>query len=192
VALFREPLAALYRQLPALLAGRAGVEYRGLRQQLDEAGVPAELADFVAAANVLYPCIGIIDAALELDASPSLVAEVYIELMQQLDLDIFVRQIAELKVDNHWQALAREAFRDDMEWQLRRLAAGAIRNLAAGESAAEAVQRWSLQQQNLVQRWRGMMMELQGTDSREFAVFAVAIRELLDLAQSSHLDGEAG
>jgi glutamate dehydrogenase len=188
VALFREPLAQLYRELPDLLQGRVAEEYTGRLQNLREAQVPEPLAAYVAAANALYPCIGIIDAAFELEVPPRKVAEIYIALMQQLDLDLFIRQIADLKVENHWQALARESFRDDLEWQLRRLTVGATRHLCAQGDVDACVRRWSERQQNLVQRWRALMMELQGADSREFAVYAVAIRELIDLAQSSQLN----
>ncbi len=188
VARFREPLAELYRELPSILRGRIAEDYAARRQHLLESGTPVDLAAYVAAAEVLYPAIGIIDTATELGAPLRQVAEVHVALMLQLDLDLFIRQITDLKVESHWQALARESFRDDLEWQLRRLTAGAMRHLCADGDVDLCIARWSERHQTLVQRWRALMTEMQGSDTREFAVYSVAIRELLDLAQSSHLD----
>jgi glutamate dehydrogenase len=188
VARFRQPLAELYRELPSILRGRIAEDHAARRQQLLESGAPVDLADYVAAAEVLYPALGIIDNAAELGAPPRKVAEVHIALILQLDLDLFIRQINELKVESHWQALARESFRDDLEWQLRRLTAGAMRHLCEDGDVDQCIARWSERHQPLVQRWRALMTEMQGSDTREFAVYSVAIRELLDLAQSSDLD----
>jgi len=182
---FNEPLQQMYRDFPQLLEGRLREDFQRRQQYFGEAGVPAELATYVAAANVLYPCLGIIDAAAEADAPVRAMAEAYVVLSQELDLDVFGKQIASLNVENHWQAQAREAFRDDLEWQLRRLATSALRYLDASGNVRACVERWIGQQRKLVDRWRKLSAELHATDLQDFAVYAVAIRELLDLAQSS-------
>jgi glutamate dehydrogenase len=51
------------------------------------------------------------------------------------------------------------------------------------------LQRWEAQESALVGRWHEMLTELHATDSPDFAMYAVANRELLDLAQSSKQDG---
>lgn len=183
---FRAPIAELYQQYPEILTGRVLEDFTARCQRLLEARVPEELATYVATAHVLYPVLSIIDAATELNTPVRKVAEVYMALSQALELDAFAKQIAELKVDNHWQAQARETFRDDLEWQQRKLAVGAIRHLCPKGDVPACIQRWLKQQQPLVDRWRALLMELHGTEAKEFAVFAVAIRELLDLAQSSY------
>ena len=40
----------------------------------------------------------------------------------------------------------------------------------------------------MVGRWRDMLVELQKSETQEFAMYSVAIRELLDMAQSSKYD----
>jgi glutamate dehydrogenase len=45
--------------------------------------------------------------------------------------------------------------------------------------------KWEEQEAPLLGRWRDMLTELHGNNSPDFAMFAVANRELLDLAQSS-------
>jgi glutamate dehydrogenase len=188
---FRAPLAELYRHLPGLIEGGVAQDYEQRRQQLVEAGVPATLAAYVAAANLLYSCLGIIDAADGLGAPVVKVGEVYMALAQQLELDWFAKQIADLKIENQWQALAREAYRDDLEWQMRALAVGALRHLCGDGDVDTCIRDWIAQQEPLVGRWRAMLTELHGTDAKEFAMYSVAIRELLDLAQSSRMESAA-
>jgi glutamate dehydrogenase len=183
---FRAPIAELYAQYPDILAGRVLEDFSARRQALLEARVPDELATYVATAHFLYPALSIIDAATELNVPARKVAEVYMALSQALELDAFAKQIAELKVENHWQAQARETFRDDLEWQQRKLAVGALGHLCPQGDVQACIQRWLQTQQPLVERWRALLTELHGTDAKEFAVFAVAIRELLDLAQSTY------
>ena len=47
------------------------------------------------------------------------------------------------------------------------------------------IQRWMKQESVLILRWQDMLVELHATKVPDFAMFAVANRELLDLAQSS-------
>ncbi|MCY1432410.1 NAD-specific glutamate dehydrogenase [compost metagenome] len=49
----------------------------------------------------------------------------------------------------------------------------------------ERVGLWTEQHRSLVERWRAMLVELRASVSTDYAMYAVANRELLDLAQSS-------
>ena len=94
-------------------------------------------------------------------------------------------QILASKVDNEWQALARDTYMEDLEWQQRTLAVGAIRHMGEDCNVLTCMQRWESQESALLSRWQEMLTELHATESPDFAMFAVANRELLDLAQSS-------
>ncbi len=45
--------------------------------------------------------------------------------------------------------------------------------------------RWEEQQAPLIERWNNMLAELQGAEVMEFSMVAVALRDLLDLANAS-------
>jgi glutamate dehydrogenase len=47
------------------------------------------------------------------------------------------------------------------------------------------MERWQDEEALLISRWKQMLVELHATSAPDFAMFAVANRELLDLAQSS-------
>ena len=112
-------------------------------------------------------------------------AELYFHLGERLELDWFGGQILRSAVDNEWQALARESYLEDLQAQQCTLAMGILRLRCEGLDSAACVERWEEQEATLIARWREMLAELHATTAPDFAMFAVANRELLDLAQSS-------
>jgi len=89
-----------------------------------------------------------------------------------------------MPVENHWQALARETYRDDLDWQQRTLTVSLIETLPEGDLDAR-MERWMEASEPMITRWRKTVTELREGEICDFAVFAVALRELLDLAQAS-------
>jgi len=81
--------------------------------------------------------------------------------------------------------MARESYLEDLQAQQCTLAMGILRLRCEGLDRAACVERWEEQEAPLIARWRDMLAELHGTTAPDFAMFAVANRELLDLAQSS-------
>jgi glutamate dehydrogenase len=118
------------------------------------------------------------------------VARMYFLMGERLELDWFSAQILASKVDNEWQALARDTYLEDLEWQQRTLAIGALRHLCEDANLMKCVKKWEAKEQTLLLRWRQMLAELHASPAPDFAMFAVANRELLDLAQSSTRGGE--
>ena len=114
----------------------------------------------------------------------------YFLMGERLELDWFSGQILASKVDNEWQALARDTYLEDLEWQQRTLAIGALRHLSEDANLMKCVRKWEAKEEMLLLRWRQMLAELHASPAPDFAMFAVANRELLDLAQSSTLGGE--
>ncbi len=185
IAEFGEGVAQLSEALPQMLRGRAVERYQALSERWQEAGVEAALAGPVACALHASTTLGIIHASRETEAPLLQVAELYFELGQRLELDWFSGQVLASKVDNEWQALARDTYLEDLEWQQRTLAVGALRYLDGTGNLDSCLEAWEQQQSVLLSRWQDMLTELHTTDSPDFAMFAVAVRELLDLAQSS-------
>jgi len=185
IAEFDQSLDQLREAFPAMLRGRASDQYQSLFEQLVEAGVDEVLAGTVASANVGYTALGIIQAAGETDAPLMDVASLYFAMGERLELDWFSGQILESKVDNEWQALARDTYLEDLEWQQRTLAVGALRHMSKDGNLLTCLKAWEEQEATLLGRWQEMLTELHATEAPDFGMFAVANRELLDLAQSS-------
>lgn len=188
IAEFRGGLEQLREVLVSLLLGRAAEHYESQTAEYISAGVPAELAGALASTSQAYKALGIIQASAETDSPLLEVAQLYFLLGERLELDWFSGQINAAKVDNEWQALARDTYMEDLEWQQRTLATGALKHICEKRDMRACLERWEVQEAALIGRWREMLTELHSTDSADFAMYAVANRELLDLAQSSMLD----
>ncbi|MEH6909892.1 MAG: NAD-glutamate dehydrogenase [Oceanicoccus sp.] len=182
---FKSAVNQLRQQLPAILARDGEEAGSELYQRYRDMGVPEELAAYVSSVRELYPFLSIIEAAQSMEAPVEKVAEMFFTLSERLELGWFAQQISELKIDNYWQAMARETYRDDLEGQLRTLTEGAMRHICEKGDVLACIDRWMEQQQLLVNRWQSMLVELHASEANEFAMYSVAIRELLDLAQSS-------
>ncbi len=182
---FAEGVALLRRELPGLLKGAQAAGYIAEQKRYEEAGVPEDLASMVAGAGRFYTVLGVIQAAREAGAGLMEVAQLYFALGQNLELDWFATQINAAKVENEWQARARDTYLEDLEWQQRALALGALRFLSETRDVEACVASWQESQSKLLERWRDMLVELHTSETPDFSMFAVANRELLDLAQSS-------
>lgn len=191
VAHFVPAIEELTRNLPDLLRGAALSEWLERCQLLSEAGVPEKLIPHVATPGHLYSGLSIVEARRRVDAELLVVAQMYFSLADRLELHGFSRQISEANVENYWQAMARETYLDDLESQLRSLTVALCRfvektqssSKAAGHTADQIIDRWQHQHASLINRWKSMVTEVQGSSGSNFAIFSVALRELLDLVQ---------
>jgi len=88
-------------------------------------------------------------------------------------------------VRDSWQAQARETFRDDIDRQQLALTVSVLKAEAAGREPDERVGHWLGQHQHLYERWCRLISEVRGGTQGGFPLFAVAVRELVDLAESN-------
>ena len=147
-----------------------------------------------AGTSSLFSALGIIEASHETARPVERVAEAYFCVGETLSLNWFLDQINNLEVNSHWQALAREAFRDDMDWQLRSLTVSVLNSEETTDMPMdELMNQWKTAHPNLVSRWQRMLDELRASERVEYAMYSVALRELLDLAQASkHQSADCG
>ncbi|MCC5901100.1 MAG: NAD-glutamate dehydrogenase [Halomonas sp.] len=185
---FRPRLAQLQEGIGELLSGEEQAAWRKRYDELQEAGVPEALASTVAAAPSLYAGLGIIQAARITNEKPQRVAEVFYEIGSRLELPWMIQQVTHLEVRDAWQAQARETFRDDIDRQQLALTTSVLKLEAGSRDTQERVAQWLEQHAELHRRWCRLIDEVRGGSEGGFALFAVAVRELVDLAES---DSEA-
>jgi len=180
-------VAQLREALPTLLRGRsrAAQQYKAQFDYYVKNRVDEEIAATVAATLQAYTAMGIIQAAVETHEPLLEVAQLYYVLGERLELDWFGGQILASKVDNEWQAMARDTYLEDLEWQQRTLAVGVLKHMNEERDLVKCLRAWEEHEGTLILRWQEMLTELHATSAPDFAMFAVANRELLDLAQSS-------
>ena len=181
---FAPHVAQLQQGIGELLRGEEHSLWERKRDDLLAAGVPEELAATVAASSSLYNALGIIQTARQAGAQPQRVAEVFFEVGSRLELPWMIQQVSNLEVRDNWQAQARETFRDDINRQQLALTLGVLKTGEEGE-AGEGVDRWLADHASLHERWCGLIAEVRGGNQASFPLFAVAVRELVELAESN-------
>ncbi|MCH7866892.1 MAG: NAD-glutamate dehydrogenase [Myxococcales bacterium] len=186
---FSEGIRRITETLPERLTGQPLAEWTERKKKVRAAGVPDSLASFLAHAPNLHSCFALIEAAGSTGADPEVAAGVYFQLGERLDLQWFRVQIAQLRVDDHWQALSRENCLDDLDWQERALTVSILRFMEVGEDPTEVIGRWLERHSPSAQRWNAMLTDLHSGDSLDLPMCSVALRELLDWAQTASHQG---
>jgi len=182
---FADSVWAITAGLPEYLGEQARISWEKRHQALVDAGLPSELASVVSGTGHLYSSLGIIEAQEASGMPLKTVANLYYELGDRLDLNWFANAIASLTPASHWQALARESFREDLDWQQRALTTGVLKLAEKPADVPACVEGWMERYQQMIERWKSMLSELKGVREPEYAMFSVALRELLDLAQTT-------
>jgi len=178
-------LVELKLLLPTLFAREGGSNWQSEVSRLVALGVQEDVAMLVASCNFLFFGFGIVDLSASSGKPVGLVLELYYKLSVELDLDWFAEQIVHLEPASRWEDFARESFVDDLENQRRTLAGSLLEDISVTEDIHNVLHVWKAAQAPLIKRWQDMMKELHSVPSYDFAMFSVALRELLDLVQST-------
>ena len=147
-----------------------------------EAGVPEKIAYQVASLSNMFPCLDLAQVAEAEKRDIKLVANLYFKLGHKLEVHWFLEQINNQPVNNHWQALARASYREELDWQQRALTTVLLNSSPKSVDAEEILKKWMESNQTLLDRWYHMMSEFKTSNTHEFAKFSVALRELMLLS----------
>jgi len=180
---YKESLHAVKGNLPKLLSEQSLQQRQLELTNAKQEGVPAPLADRLTSTEQSYALLNIIDVASKSKIDPQLAAQVYFYSEEKLKLTNIAAQLNLLPVDSVWQSLAREAMRDDLEWQQKRITK-AILLVLKDKDVTKAYTDWQTEHQSLADRWHKMIDALTAISVPEFSMCQVALRELLDLSKS--------
>jgi glutamate dehydrogenase len=182
VIAFGAGIRDLRADMGELLVGDQLESWQRRHGELLAAGFPQELATVIAGSAFLLGGFGIVDIAAATGRSVTEVAEIAFELNERLGFYRFGRQLAALQVEDRWQAMARESFLDELDWQVRAIVT-AIARLPAGLPPTP-LEAWMAAKAETVSRWRSTLQQIREGDPHDYAMFTVAVRGLLELAQA--------
>ncbi|HET9581125.1 MAG TPA: NAD-glutamate dehydrogenase [Usitatibacter sp.] len=178
---FQPTLAELRAHIPDLLSAGDRNAWNEAVAALEEKGVPQAIARSVASLGALYAALDVTEVAIEQKKRPEAVAALYFALVGELELRWFADRITDLPTDTQWQALARNALRDDLASQQRALTTSVARMSDAQDPAA-LLAAWKERYATGIARLRTMTEELKRTGPLDLAVLSVLLRELRGLA----------
>ncbi len=150
-----------------------------------EQGVPEELALMVSGHRYLLCALPVIQAADQTGQPLTEVARTFFAVGAKLDLNWYGDTLGNLDVVNLWQSLARDGVRDELTWQQRALTVALISAPVDGNDLEEQLNDWAKEHQPLINRWNTMLSDIRSAGQTELAMYTVANRELMDLAQVS-------
>ncbi|MDQ1479144.1 MAG: glutamate dehydrogenase, partial [Actinomycetota bacterium] len=119
VAFFAPPVARLMASLPLCARGSERDRLERSRAEHVELGVPADLAARIAALDLLPGALDITEVADAHKIEVEHVGDVFCVIGDRLRLDWLYDRIVELPRTDRWEALARNALREDVEAEHR-------------------------------------------------------------------------
>lgn len=183
---FKKGITELQKNVHKTLEAK---EAQGIEKEISslvEQGVPAKLAKQVGYLSTMFSAMDIIELSIENELPVLTVAEVYYKLGAEVDLHWFLNQIIAQPVSNHWQAFARSAFREELDYQQRNLIEAVLPLTSKYKAPETRIKHFLADHDDLLSRWREMVSDFKQSGTHEFAKFSVALRELQILVQRSH------
>lgn len=183
IAHYKPYIQEVSELLPKFI-GSYGEEIAATENSLIQANVPLDLARKIANTSAMFSALDIVEASVMHKLPVEQVVEVYYAIGRYLHLDWFREAIKNHSVSNHWEALARATYRDDLDRQQRNLTVSILKlNGPKFLNMESLIDHWMKKHTLLVDRWEYFVTELRNATDPDFTMFSVALRELLDLSQ---------
>ncbi len=180
--IFRPGVAGVRALLPEALSPEDRRTFEAAVTRLEDQGVPPPLARDMARLDALYSVLDATEVARETGRPLETVARLHFALAGALEIRWFAERISALPTDTSWQAMARNALRDDLAGLQRKLT-GAVARLSPEAAAPEAmIEAWRERYGQPIARLAGMREELKRAGTLDLAVLSVLLRELRGLA----------
>lgn len=185
VQLYSQGVIDLKNAMPAVFGPHHAQRYNELYQQRLEEGASPGLAHELTVTRGLFAATDIIEIAHKMEMAVADVAKIYFGIGEYLDLAWIRTQVIIHPTENNWESLSREALRDDLDWQQRQLTVGFIGYQGENKDLKARLESWGETQSILIDRWRFILNDLKASSALNYTMFFVAIRELLDLTQTT-------
>ncbi|EPJ48137.1 MAG: NAD-glutamate dehydrogenase [Osedax symbiont Rs1] len=182
---FSGMIAEAEKGLDTFLLGEPLERWKQTFSKYTKLGVSEEIAASIASTRGLYSVLAIGEIGKSTKVAVDQVARAYFKISNKLQLAWFAQQLNSLNVSSHWQGLAREAFRDDLEWQHGLILKSVLQNFKESDDIKKTVSNWMDTHQALTVRWIDVLDELRIAEKQDYAMYIVAGKELVDLAKNT-------
>lgn len=186
IEFYHATFAALSTNITSFMVEEEAAQLKRVENDLVKAGVPAPIALRISLLSTLFSAMDLAEISQSNECSIELVTDLYFKLGARLDLHWFLDQITSQPVSNHWQALARASFREELDWQQRSLTSVILHSNNNSSNVDEMLDNWFATSAQPLERWQHILTEFRMGKTHEFAKFSVALRELMLL--SLHCD----
>ncbi|WP_409423165.1 NAD-glutamate dehydrogenase [Pseudoalteromonas sp. RW-H-Ap-1] len=185
IEIFSPTFADLSENLTKYIVKTESDRIVSAREELTQSGVPKDIAKRIVSLSSLFSVMDLTQIAQNSNRKIDMVSHTYFKLGARMGLHWFLDQITNQPVSNHWQALARASYREELDWQQRTLSEVVLNSFEGENSDVDGqIDQWMDSQDLLLQRWKQMLAEFKTSQSHDFAKFSVALRELMLLGHN--------
>jgi len=181
VTRFEADIVMVAAQLEDMLPGRSRERLRRGFKRLREAGVPAALAERVAALEIQPSACDVARCAAAAGAGVERVGRIYFALGESFGFDRLLRDARKLAPGSPWQQRATMALVEDLYSHQADITCQVAAAAENGRPKA-AIELWAREHPE-VERLRQLLKDIQSTSEIDLAMLAVAERELRRLAE---------
>ena len=185
----REGVGTVRSGIPKSLSGRDLASYEERRASFAARGVPAALADEVAAMVPSYSAFDIVDSAAMSGTSVEETAAVYFAIAERLQLGRLRDLIVALPREDRWASMARAALRDDLYGAHAELTRDVLAVGGHGP-VGDRVAAWEERNAAAVGRAAVTLGEIWESERFTFTTLSVACRVIRTLVEPSALPGQ--
>jgi glutamate dehydrogenase len=178
VARFRPGIERLAHRMPELLKGSEHERLMRRVRDIEQDGVPGELATLSASLLDLYSLLDCIELADALDEDLEDIVGVYFLTSETFSIDAMLGRVTALPRTDRWDALARGALRDDLYSVLSSLTRSVLEVSTPGATAEERLEEWSLLNVDGLSRARTALGGIERMTHPGIAALSVALRTL--------------
>ena len=175
---FCTPMVALAEHFDEVLSGRMRDQVFAVEASRLAAGVPEQLAQRSAAWPLLHTGFDIVELAQREGADPVEVARRYWAMFDTVEVGWLWEAIGALPRSDRWQTQARSALRDDL--------LAVLADLTADARALGSVASWRSTNERAIARTGAMFTEIRRAERFDITVLSVALRQLRNLALTTH------
>jgi glutamate dehydrogenase len=175
---FCTPMVALAERFDEVLSGRMRDQVFAVEASRLAAGVPEQLAQRSAAWPLLHTGFDIVELAQREGADPVEVARSYWAMFDTVEVGWLWEAIGALPRSDRWQTQARSALRDDL--------LAVLADLTADARALGSVASWRTANERAIARTGAMFTEIRRAERFDITVLSVALRQLRNLALTTH------
>ena len=147
--------------------------------ELEKQGVPEQVAFNVVSLDVLYLCLDVIWLNKKTHSSLSDCAQVFFELLHELDLLWLRDKINTLPEKSVWESLARRTAREEFNSVCCHLALATL--LEDGNAIANKLSNWFDKSDKAISRYRKLLALVHSDDAIELEKITVLLKELRGL-----------
>ncbi|HUP45977.1 MAG TPA: NAD-glutamate dehydrogenase [Thermoanaerobaculia bacterium] len=185
---FRPRINAIEQRLDQILPPLVLEGVRARETRLIDAGIPQDLADRIAALDVMTSAMDIVRISHSEEAQEGTgveeVARVYFGIGARFGLDRLRAAGAAIAADTPWQKAAVAALVDDLFNYQSVLASRVIGETNGSREAGDPVETWLAQRGRLLERVDQTMSEVRSAPNVDIAMLTVASRQLRALVES--------